>query len=148
MNRTHFHISTYIYCLISYGCVKSYAYLFACCGIYFAFHHRYLFCALSLVVFVNFYWTAIISGIQWKLKTLSLPLMTYAFPLLLHRSPFYLKLDSQYWGWLLPTLILTLITASATPENPSGASKSDSPSTVNLIPPKSLKQLVPCRLQA
>ena len=55
--------------------------------------------------------------------------MKYELPFLLHRSVSYLNLDYQQWRCLLPTLIYPLITSSAIPKDPSGASKSDSPST-------------------
>ena len=42
-------------------------YLFSCCGIYFLFHHRFFLCFV-MVVFVYFYWTAIISS-SFFLKT-------------------------------------------------------------------------------
>ena len=64
-----------------------------------------------------------------KSQNFELPLMMYDVPFLLHRYASYLNLDHQKCGWILPTLTFPLITASATPDNPSWTSKSDPPST-------------------
>ena len=72
-----------------------------------------------------------------RLKLWVYPLTTYAFNMNyfhsysknLHPN---LNLDSQYWGWLLPTLILPPIIASATPDNPTGAGQYDTSSTSKL----------------
>ena len=74
-----------------------------------------------------------ICGVQWgtSVKYLNLDFTLYDvwFPIPPPHICILHNLDSQEWGWLLPTLILPLMIASETPDNPSRESQYNSPST-------------------
>ena len=74
-----------------------------------------------------------ICGVQWgtSVKYLNLDFTLYDvwFPIPPPHICIQHNLDSQWWGWLLPTLILPLMIASETPDNPSRDSQFVSPST-------------------